>query len=241
MDLKSCPVQTILSADMTCGLGEIQILHPPGTFALTPASLISVQAIGRHQELLAGNGIDWGSGTGCLAITVVRISQVKRIFGLEITEANVEIARKNAILNGVEDKVTFMLSNSYYPFSNNERELLDSFVGQMNFILANPPASENDDGFGYRRNVLDGARRYLVDGGLVFLNISFQYGMLRIKRLTNEVSRFVYGGLLASTDWVPFDLSRPYLLRCLEQYVQEEYQGGLEYTFANPETLNEKA
>ncbi len=58
--------RTALNADATGGLGDIQILHPPHTFALTPASRIAIQAIGRYQHLIAGNGIDWGSGTGCL-------------------------------------------------------------------------------------------------------------------------------------------------------------------------------
>ena len=36
-----------LNEDATFGLGEIRILHPAGTFALTPASLISIQTAGK--------------------------------------------------------------------------------------------------------------------------------------------------------------------------------------------------
>lgn len=151
-------------------MGEIQILHPLGTFRLTPASLISVQAIGKNQELLTGHGIDWGSGTGCLAITAAKIAGVNRIIGLEISEANVDIARKNALLNGVEAKVAFIHSDSYSPFSDADRHYLNSLAGRVNFILANPPASKDDDGFGFRRVVLQGARRFLMDGRHICLN-----------------------------------------------------------------------
>jgi hypothetical protein len=165
---------------------------------------------------------------------------VNRIFGLEICQANVQIAQKNALLNGVEGKVSFLPSDSYSPFSEPDRKLLDSLAGQMYFILANPPASEEDDGFGYRMIVLKGARRYLTNGGVVFLNISLQYGTERVRRLTSEIPEFSHGGNLSSTDWVSFDLKRPDLLRRLEQYVQEEQRGGIEYTFAHPKTPDDR-
>ena len=235
-----------LSSNETGGLGEIQILHPPGTFALTPASLISLQAIGENQELLTGNGLDWGSGTGCLTIAAAKTAGVKAVLGLEVSEANVEVAPKNARQNGVEDKVAFILADSYSPLTSVGRGTLDALAGQVDFILANPPTSEGDDGFEYRRIVLDGARRFLVDGGLVFLSISYQYGLLRIEHLSGEVSGYAHGGVPATTDWVPFDLGRPDLLHCLELYALEERRGGLEYTFPNPrgsdhESINAQA
>ncbi|MDQ4078478.1 MAG: methyltransferase [Chloroflexota bacterium] len=133
--------QTILTLGKNGDLGTIRILHPSGTFALTPASLIALQAIGDHQERLTGTGIDWGSGTGCLAIAAARANQVTRVLGLEISEPNVQIARKNAALNRVANKVTFLQSDSYSPFSSGDRQTLEALAGQVDFIIANPPAS----------------------------------------------------------------------------------------------------
>jgi hypothetical protein len=124
--------RTALNADATGGLGEIHIFHPSRTFALTPASRIAIQAIGNCQHPLAGSGLDWGSGTGCLAI-------------------------------------------------------------------------------------------------------SYQYGRQRVEGLSQRIPGFSYGGVLASTDWVPFDLQRPDLLHCLELYAEEERRGGLHYVFLHPE------
>ena len=225
--------QTTLEPNETLNLGKIKILHPPYTFALTPASLISIQSIAENQELLNGVGIDWGSGTGCLTILAAKIPTVTEMVGLEISESNIKIAQINAEANSVEGKVRFIQSDSYLPFSDVQRKTLDTFQGRTNFILANPPSSEGDDGFEFRRNVLRGAKQFLQTGGVVFLSISFQYGLQRVEQLTKEASGFVYGGVLTSTDWVPFDLSRPDLLHCLELYSQEEQRGGLEYSFAD--------
>jgi SAM-dependent methyltransferase len=255
--------ETRVSAEMTRGLCELSIRHPPGTFALTPASLISLQAIGQHQELLEGHGLDWGSGSGCLAIAAAKIPAVQSVTGLEIAEANVLVARDNAIRNSVGDKVAFLVSDSYSPIwrpsepasdsalpantcgftgsPKEERVILDRLAGKVGFILANPPSSEGDDGFGFRRIVLRGATRFLVPGGVVFLSVSFQYGISRVERLCQEAPGFMYEGVLSSTDWVPFDLRRPDLLHCLHLYAQEERRGGLSYSFRHPDESHQES
>ena len=229
---------TALNADATGGLGEIHIFHPPHSFVLTPASRIAIQAIGNCRHLLAGNGIDWGSGTGCLAIAAAKVEKVKRVTGLEISALNVEVARQNAILNGVEEKVEFFVSDSFMPFAEADRQSLETMVRQTHFVLANPPSSEGDDGFEYRRLVLTEARQYLVTGGVVFLSISYQYSQQRVERLSQQIPGFSYGGVLASTDWVPFDLQRSDLLHCLTLYAEEEGRGGSKYVFLNPQFPN---
>jgi hypothetical protein len=225
---------TILDVAETGSLGEIRIQEIPGSTPLTAASRIGIRAIATHQGLLRGNGIDWGSGTGCLSIASARVAAVERIIGLEISSTNVVAARHNAALNDVADRATFLLSDSYKPIREVDRTILADLHGRTDFVVANPPSSGDDDGFGFRRLVLDGARRFLVPGGVVLLNISLQYGPQRIERLAREVPGYRHGGVLASTDWVPFDLHRPDLMRCLEDYVCEERRGGSRYVFADP-------
>jgi SAM-dependent methyltransferase len=230
--------ETILPSEKTNGLGEIIIHHPEGTFALTPASNISIQAICMNQLLLLGNGIDWGCGTGCLAIVAAKIGKVNQVIGLDISDANIEAACQNAIINGVNAKAKFAKSDSFTPYSEMDRQYLNSLKNQTTFILANPPSSEGDDGFEYRRMILRDARTYLIKGGVVFLSISSQYGPRRINNLAQQIEGFEYGGILSSTEWVPFDLRRADLLRCLDVYVQEERRGGMKYSFQYPESIN---
>jgi hypothetical protein len=225
---------TVLHEPFLRGLGVIRIAHPAGTFAITPASLISLEGIANNQELLAGVGLDWGSGAGCLAIAAARSPAVRRVIGLELSAANVMVARQNAMTNGVDQKTAFFESDSYSPISATDRRELESLAGQIDFIVANPPASEGDDGFGWRRRVLAGAHKYLAASGRVFLSVSSQYGMRRVMGLLDDAPGFQYGGVLSSTDWVPFDLTRPDLLECLTLYAQQEQRGGLSYAFHDP-------
>lgn len=226
--------RVVLTDDETGGLGDIHLLQPPGAFALTPASRIAIQTIGLHRHLLAGIGLDWGCGAGCLTIAAARVPAVSRVIGLDISPDNVTAARQNAGLNGVVGKTAVFLADAYTPFNPADRTVLDSLRGQINFILANPPSSDGDDGFSYRRLVLEGARPFLAIGGVIFLSISYQYGPERVARLCQEAPGFHYGGVLTSTDWVPFDLRRPDLLHCLELYAAEERRGGLPYAFPAP-------
>jgi SAM-dependent methyltransferase len=223
--------RTRLSVEETGGLASLQFRHPPGSFSLTPASRIAMRTIGEQQHLLTGWGLDWGSGSGCLAIAAAKIPTVDQVIGLDISSHNVMAARQNALLNGVADKVAFLLSDSYRPLAAADRAQLAALLGRTNFIVANPPSSEGDDGFGYRRIVLAGARDFLRRGGLLFLNVSYQYGRQRVTNLVREIPGFSYDGLLASTDWVPFDLQRPDLRHCLASYAAEEERGGLQYAF----------
>lgn len=232
--------ETILTQDITNGLGEIVIRHPEGTFALTPASIISIRALCLNQKLLFGKGIDWGCGSGCLAIVAARIDEVQEVIGLDISEVNIKVARQNALGNCVDAKVTFSQSDSFTPPSEVDRQHLTTFENQTHFILANPPSSEGDDGFEYRRMILRDARKYLIKGGVVFLSISSQYGQQRIDQLSQQIAGYVYGGVLSSTEWVPFDLRRADLLHCLEVYVQEEIRGGMKYSFLHPETIHKE-
>lgn len=226
---------TTLTNEGTFGLGEIYIYQPPGSFALTPASRIALQAIGQYQHLLAGTGLDWGSGTGCLAIVAAKVPDVKHVIGLELTSANVQAAQHNARLNTVAARVTFLPSDSYAPLSEADRATFNAYRGQIDFILANPPSSAGDDGFGFRREVLRGGRPFLKPDGLVLLNISCQYGAQRIADLCRQIAGVSHEGVLASTAWVPFDLQRPDLRQCLHDYAAEEQRGGFLYEFAHPQ------
>lgn len=229
---------SILNNDYTKGLGQIQFCHPVGTFALTPASNILINAIINKQDFLFGTGIDWGSGVGCLVILAAKIKTVNRVYGLEISEANINAAIKNAEINNVKEKVTFLHSDSYDPFDKANKQELEKNKGKINFILANPPSSEGDDGFEFRRIVLKGAKDYLCKDGIVFLNASFQYGVKRVEELYKNTGDYSYMGLAATTVCVPFDLNRADLLDCLKIYSREEQKGGFEYTFFAEQDAN---
>ena len=226
---------TTLPTASSLGPGPIRIHHPEGTFVPTPASRIALRAIARNAGRIRGRGLDWGSGTGLLAIAAARIAAVEEVLGLELDPLNIAAAGENAARNGVRDKVRFVESDSFRPCSPAGRRVLDGFLGAADFLLSNPPASgPASDGFEFRREVVRGAGRYLKPGALLFLSVSTQYGMERLRGLSRVDPGFRYRGVAATSDWMRFDMDRPDLRRNVLTYAGEEERGGLRYCFRDP-------
>lgn len=47
---------TDVGAESTRGLGAFKFLHPAGSFALTPASHVSIRALAPNQDMFVGAG-----------------------------------------------------------------------------------------------------------------------------------------------------------------------------------------
>lgn len=228
-DFTEIPVPPALGPD------PIRIHHPEGAFVPTPASRIALEAIAAHAGRFRGRGLDWGSGSGLLAIAAARITGVEEVLGLELDPRGVAAARENARRNGAADNVRFVESDSYDPVSEEGRRALAGFEGSTDFMIANPPSSSPvGDGFEMRRVVVRGAIRYLRPGGFVLLSVSSQYGEGRVTGLLRQAPGFRHDGVGASTDLVPFDMGRADLKRDVETYAREEERGGLTYAFRNP-------
>ncbi|MEN8907468.1 MAG: methyltransferase [Clostridiales bacterium] len=121
----------LLDNELTNGLGNIKLSQPDGTFKLTPASYILIKAIVNNKNFLKGIGIDWGSGIGCMAILAAKINEVKKIYGLEISKDNLNISKKNALENSVNNKTIFILADSYMTLSRED----DNFNRNVLVIL----------------------------------------------------------------------------------------------------------
>ncbi len=179
---------------------------------------------------LGGIGLDWGCGTGVLAIAAALRGAVRRVIGLDRSVADVRAARGNADRNGVAGKVRFHVADGYRPAEPGAREEVDSLRGRLDFVVANPPASRGDDGFANRYAVLRGAMERLRPGGVVIVQALSAYGPERFRRLTAAVAGAEYEGLVGSTNAVPLDLDgRAGIVRQLRDYVAEEARGGLRY------------
>ena len=221
------------------GIGTLQIASPPGKLSLTPATQMAVDAIGANHDLLAGKGIDWGSGSGVLTVAAATVPAVEFILGLELAEEDIAVARTNAKANGVEDKIAFIRSDSFEPFNDQDPGPLEALVGAADFLIANPPASHGDDGLGWRRSVLRGALRFVGPGAPLLIQISFQYNVERIARLAEDVPGYSYEGVIGTSDWVEFDQSRDDLRSHLVEYADEEKAGGTVYTFRGRRTTGD--
>lgn len=228
-------------------LGTLRIAHPTGTFAPTSATGVMVRAItgghagghtgghaGSHAGSrggLRGHGLDWGSGTGILALAAALRPEVEGVVGLDISAADVRAARSNARANGLHEKARFFEADGYQPRDDDGRRALAELRGQAAFVTANPPASEGDDGFAFRYAVLRGARDFLAPGGVALMQALSAYGPERVERLMEAVPGFAYHGVVEATSPEPLGLERADLRRQLDHYVAEEARGGLAYHF----------
>ncbi len=216
--------------------GSIRIAHPSGTFAPSPATRVMVKAITDPARALRGQGLDWGCGTGALAIAAALSADVSHVVGLDISEDDILVARRNARDSGVASKTAFYLADSYSPLDPEGQRAVDEIRSGVWFITANPPASEGDDGFTFRHRVLAGATDFLVPGGMLLMQALSAYGPERMSRLLDAYPHFLYDGVVASTPFVPLDLEQePTLLRQLQDYVVEEERGGPPYQFHDPQ------
>lgn len=229
-------METILRDEDIGAFAPVRIQHRAGSAPITPASAIVLTAVSRYPDRFHGIGIDWGCGTGCIAIVLAKNPAVQRVVALDVSEDDIATTRENVALNGVADRVTVLRADSFRPLTAAERSLLEELRGRVDFVVANPPGSTGDDGFGFRKRIATEVGSLLRADGRLFLQISVQYGDLRIRSLAATKTRLRYEGLLASTDWVLFDLEREDLRTLLAQYVAEERRGAFRYKFGDPRT-----
>jgi len=225
--------RNVATIEETGGLGPIEIEIPRRRQTVTPASRMAVAAIGENAHLLSGRGIDWGSGTGLLAVGAALVAGVDRVVGLELDAVDLPVARANAHRNGVGAKIHFIHADSYAAIDPAEQASIDELRGDTRFLVANPPASRTGDGLDWRRVALRGGLDFLVQGAPVLVQISYQYALDRIAGLADDVPGYRYEGVAGSSDWVPFDQSREDLSRQVVEYARVEADGGIAYTFSD--------
>lgn len=134
--------------------------------------------------------IDVGTGTGAIILSIAREYRGEGIFtGTDISEEAVDLARENAVLSGLEKKVSFAVADG-----------LDEFDEPccLDVIVSNPPYIESAvcatldpvvrdfeprlaldggaDGLLFYRRYLSDALHLLKDGGAVFFEIGENQG-----------------------------------------------------------------
>ncbi|NUM55102.1 MAG: peptide chain release factor N(5)-glutamine methyltransferase [Candidatus Hydrogenedentes bacterium] len=125
------------------------------------------------------------TGTGCVAVAIAKTFPGAQVVATDISDDALALANENAGMHGLKSQI-----------SNLKGDLFDALgegIGPFNVICANPPYVEDDafpglsasirlyedpralvagpDGLDVIRRIVAGAPRYLVDGGLLALEI----------------------------------------------------------------------
>ena len=146
------PVQYVL------GTQEFMSLE----FRVTPAVLIPradtetlvehVLEQYRNRGLLA---LDIGTGSGCIALSIAHYNRRAYVRGVDISAAALEIAEQNAKALQLEERAAFEQVDI----------MRDTFFGQYDLIVSNPPYIETDVIPTLERNVREFEPRAALDGG----------------------------------------------------------------------------
>lgn len=99
--------------------------------------------------------MDVGAGSGCISICAALELETLRATAVDISEEALNVAKENARIHKVEDKIQFFRSDLFPP---GEGE-------QFHFILSNPPYIASDDLPGLPSDIRDHEPHLALDGG----------------------------------------------------------------------------
>lgn len=185
------PVQYILGKSEFMGL-EFKVT--PDVLIPRSETEILVETVLEFSRRYASGGeplkiMDLGTGSGNIAVSLAKLLSgldVVSITATDISKKAIEVARYNALLNNVVDKISFIQSDL---FTNDELA-----VSSYDIIVSNPPYISDleidnlqaevrheprialdggRDGLDYYRRIVNHAPYYLEEGGLLIMEIGY--------------------------------------------------------------------
>ncbi len=110
-------------------------------------------------EHFAGKGItaiDFGTGSGCIAVSIAKINEKAFVKAVDISKNALEIAKRNAVSNNVADRVSFEEADifAYEPY------------GKYDLVVSNPPYIKSDEILYLQKDVQNFEPSLALDGGI---------------------------------------------------------------------------
>ena len=157
-----------------------------------PDTEILVETVLEYKKNYGINSImDIGTGSGCIPISLLHYG-VNNAVAVDISTEAIEVAKKNATLNNVVDKIQFIKSNLF-------DALGEEYYGQFDAIVSNPPyiarkvieglmleVKDNEpiialdggnDGLDFYREIIPKGKKYLSGKGWMFFEIGYDQGV----------------------------------------------------------------
>lgn len=164
------------------------LIPRPETELVVEQSLKAIRAfIACGKSAAEIRAVDVGTGSGCIAIALARELVGLKIIATDISERALRLARENARLNGVADRVFFLTGNLLDP--------LAPLAGRLDLLVSNPPyisrqefdllqreirdwepriaVTDEADGLSFYRRLAGAAREFLRPGGRLVLELAF--------------------------------------------------------------------
>ncbi len=173
-------------------IGEVEFMGlklkvKPGVLIPRPETEILVEnaivRISASQEMTP-RILDLGTGSGNIAIALAKFLKGIQIYAVDISDLCLSVARTNARLNGVWNKITFVRSDLFSCFKG-KNEMFDFLVSNPPYIAPHQYERLPDDvrhepslallakeeGLYFYSRIEEGARTSLKARGVIFLEI----------------------------------------------------------------------
>lgn len=132
---------------------------------------------------------DVGTGSGCIAIAILRKRSQAQAFATDISEQALKVAQRNAIRHSLSERMSFLLADSLTGFQ--EKPVFDLIVSNPPYVASEALAglqrevrefeprmalTAGRDGLSIIRRLLIEGYPRLVSGGFMILEIGFDQG-----------------------------------------------------------------
>jgi release factor glutamine methyltransferase len=135
--------------------------------------------------------IDLGAGSGCIAVSLAKLLTNASLVATDISEAALEVARKNAAQHGVAERIEFRLTDMTKQHEFFQGKIFDIAVANPPYVLETerpglqPEIRDwepgealfvEDDGLKFYRAIIDFCRQHLRTNGWVACEMASQRG-----------------------------------------------------------------
>lgn len=141
--------------------------------------------------------LDLCTGSGAIAISLAKYIPNSEITAIDISKDALKIAKKNAIINEVENQITFVNSNMFENLNNEKFDIIVSNppyirseeINKLDLEVQREPSialNGGKDGLDFYRKIIIDGYQYLKYGGYICLEIGYDQKLDVIKLIENE-------------------------------------------------------
>ena len=116
------------------GFGQLKLIQKPKDFCYGVDAVILADFATKNLKRTPNVMVDLGTGTGVIPLMLSHKTAAKKILGVEIQEGSFERAKRNAKLNALEDRISF-INGDVKHFAQWGKEL----KGTVDAVISNPP------------------------------------------------------------------------------------------------------
>ncbi len=149
----STPRRRTVISDIIRGI-PIELITEPGVFSpkrIDPGTRLLIENLDIPEK---GTALDMGCGYGVIGIILAKINPALKVYLVDINKRAIELAKINAKINKVQDRVIVLQGNLYEPVRDKK----------FNLIASNPPISA---GLKIVGKIVEEAKNHLVEKGII--------------------------------------------------------------------------